>query len=52
MAELFNSAIDEASPASALKQYHNLTIVLDREAANLLPRQAFERQCSAPAALA
>ena len=52
MAELFNSAMDEALPASALKQHHNLTIVLDREAANLLPRQAFEKQYPAPSASA
>jgi len=49
---LFNSAMDEALPASALKQHHNLTIVLDREAATLLPRQAFEKQYPAPSASA
>lgn len=42
MAQLFHSSIDEALPASALKQHHNLTIVLDREAAALLPEQAFK----------
>lgn len=42
MAQLFNSDIDEALPASALKQHHNLTIVLDREAAALLPEQALK----------
>ena len=42
MAQLFNSVIDEALPASALKQHHNLTIVLDREAASLLPEQALK----------
>ena len=42
MAQLFNSDIDEAIPASALKQHHNLTIVLDREAAALLPEQALK----------
>lgn len=42
MAQLFNSGIDEALPASALKQHHNLTIVLDREAAALLPEQALK----------
>jgi glucosamine-6-phosphate deaminase len=52
IAELFNSAMDEALPASAPKQHNNLTIVLDREAATLLPRQAFEKQCLAPSALA
>lgn len=39
MAQLFSSEIDEALPASALKKHHNLTIVLDREAAALLPEQ-------------
>ncbi len=42
MAQLFNSVIDKALPASALKQHHNLTIVLDREAAALLPEQALK----------
>jgi glucosamine-6-phosphate deaminase len=42
MAQLFASAIDEALPASALKQHKNLTIVLDREAAALLPEQALK----------
>lgn len=41
MARLFNSAVDEALPASALKQHKNLTIVLDREAAAQLPEHAF-----------
>lgn len=39
MAQLFNSPIDECLPASALKKHPNLTIVLDREAAALLPEQ-------------
>lgn len=39
MAQLFSSEIDEALPASALKKHHNLTIVLDREAAAHLPEQ-------------
>ncbi len=39
MAQLFSSEIDEALPASVLKKHHNLTIVLDREAAALLPEQ-------------
>lgn len=42
MAQLFNSAVDEALPASALKQHNNLTIVLDREAAALLPDQTLK----------
>ncbi len=42
MAQLFASEIDEAIPASALKQHKNLTIVLDREAAALLPEQALK----------
>lgn len=40
MAQLFHSAVDEALPASALKQHSNLTIVLDREAAAALPEHA------------
>ena len=42
MAQLFASEIDEALPASALKQHQNLTIVLDREAAASLPEQALK----------
>lgn len=42
MAQLFASQIDEALPASALKKHSNLTIVLDREAAVLLPEQALK----------
>lgn len=42
MAQLFESAVDEALPASALKQHHNLTIVLDREAAALLPAETLK----------
>ncbi|SRR5690554_2792059 len=42
MAQLFYSEIDENLPASALKQHKNLTIVLDREAAALLPAQALK----------
>lgn len=37
MAELFRSSVDEALPASVLKQHNNVTFVLDREAAALLP---------------
>ncbi|MDY0132985.1 MAG: glucosamine-6-phosphate deaminase [Desulforegulaceae bacterium] len=37
MAKLFHSPIDEALPASALKQHKNLTIVLDSKAAALYP---------------
>lgn len=43
MAQLFTSAIDETLPASALKQHPNFTIVLDREAAALLPEQALQQ---------
>lgn len=43
MAQLFTSEIDETLPASALKQHHNFTIVLDREAAALLPEQALQQ---------
>lgn len=42
MAQLYDSAIDEALPASALKQHPNLTIVLDREAAALLPEHVLK----------
>ena len=42
MAQLFASAVDEAIPASALKQHKNITIVLDREAAALLPEHALK----------
>lgn len=42
MAQLFASPADEALPASALKQHPNLTIVLDREAAALLPQTALQ----------
>lgn len=41
VAQLFHSPVDEALPASALKQHPHLTIVLDRGAAALLPSQAF-----------
>ena len=37
MAELYHSPVDEALPASALKQHPNVTILLDREAAALIP---------------
>lgn len=40
MAQLFYSPIDEALPASALKQHNNVTIVLDREAATLLQEKS------------
>ncbi|WP_027962054.1 glucosamine-6-phosphate deaminase [Halomonas halodenitrificans] len=39
MAELYHGGVDEALPASALKQHHNVTIVMDSQAAALLPRQ-------------
>ncbi|HTN34246.1 MAG TPA: glucosamine-6-phosphate deaminase [Marinobacter sp.] len=37
MAELFHGDVNEALPASALKRHQNVTFVLDREAAALLP---------------
>lgn len=37
MADLFHSSADEALPASALKRHKNVTFVLDRDAAALLP---------------
>nr|WP_298249118.1 glucosamine-6-phosphate deaminase [uncultured Halomonas sp.] len=37
MAELYRSDADEALPASALKRHPNVTIVMDSEAAALLP---------------
>lgn len=40
IADLYHSEMDEALPASALKQHPNLTIVLDKEAASLLPENA------------
>lgn len=36
MAELFHGEVDEALPASALKQHGNVTFVCDQEAAALL----------------
>ncbi|MDY0249888.1 MAG: glucosamine-6-phosphate deaminase [Pseudomonas sp.] len=42
IAQLFASERDVALPASALKHHKNLTIVLDREAAALLPDQALK----------
>ncbi|WP_229332894.1 glucosamine-6-phosphate deaminase [Halomonas sp. KAO] len=47
MAELFHSPIDEALPASALKQHGKATIVLDSEAAALLPTSLLETQALA-----
>ena len=41
IAELYHSAPDEALPASVVKQHANITIVLDREAAALLPQEMF-----------
>src|SRR5690554_208507 len=41
IADLFHSTVDEALPASALKQHPDVTIVLDCEAASLLPQHAF-----------
>lgn len=43
MAELFHGEVDEALPASALKRHGNVTFVLDREAAALLPGEVLER---------
>lgn len=40
IADLYHSEMDEALPASALKQHPNLTIVLDKAAASLLPENA------------
>lgn len=42
VAQLYHSAVDEALPASALKRHANVTVVLDRDAAALLPREAFD----------
>lgn len=39
IARLFHSSIDEELPASALKKHNNITVVLDSEAAALLPQQ-------------
>lgn len=44
--QLYHSGVDEALPASALKQHPNVTVVLDSEAAALLPRQAFDLAAS------
>ena len=41
VAELFHSPVEEALPASVLKRHPNPTVVLDREAAALLPVQEF-----------
>ncbi|WP_258306661.1 MULTISPECIES: hypothetical protein [Pseudidiomarina] len=37
MARLYSSAVDEQLPASALKQHAHLRILVDAEAAELLP---------------
>lgn len=42
VARLYHSAVDESLPASALKQHGNVTVVLDREAAALLPREVLD----------
>lgn len=42
VSQLYHSAVDEVLPASALKLHDNVTVVLDREAAALLPRDAFD----------
>lgn len=46
VAQLYHSGVDEALPASALKRHHNATIVLDSEAAALLPRQVLKSAAS------
>ncbi|WP_311946255.1 glucosamine-6-phosphate deaminase [Halomonas piscis] len=47
VAKLFHSGVDEALPASALKRHHDATIVLDSEAAALLPHQGFNAKATA-----
>lgn len=42
MAKVFHSEIDEALPASALKKHKNVTIILDKDAAALLPIEKLE----------
>lgn len=43
MAELFHSPITDAMPASVLKQHHNVLILMDEEAASLIPEAALSR---------
>lgn len=46
MADLYHSGVDERLPASALKSHPKVTIVLDSEAAALLPRKALSSATS------
>lgn len=43
--QLYESDVDEAMPASALKRHGNVTIVLDSAAAALLPNEVVQRAC-------
>lgn len=43
MAQLFHSPVTEAMPASVLKQHANVLILMDEEAASLIPEQALSR---------
>lgn len=43
MAELFHSPITDAMPASVLKQHQNVFILMDEEAASLIPAAALNR---------
>lgn len=43
MAKLFNSPVSEAMPASILKQHGRVQILLDEEAASLIPSAALHR---------
>lgn len=43
MAELFHSPVTEAMPASVLKQHHNVLILMDEEAASLIPAAALNK---------
>lgn len=43
MAQLFHSPVTEAMPASVLKQHHNILILMDEEAASLIPTAALNK---------
>lgn len=43
MAQLFHSPVTEAMPASVLKQHHNILILMDEEAASLIPAAALNK---------
>lgn len=43
MAQLFHSPITEAMPASLLKQHHNVLVLMDEEAASLIPTAALNK---------